>query len=158
MNVVSTLLSHSMCPSHKVGHRNMQKKLNRKETRNKHYCKQHEVSQDSHHGRLEAASRKTRSLDFESPSIWTRSSVFMRRLPSCSLRQTNNTFESKIIILCPSFITACQGFSLGSGQILFSYLVSLMAGLLLHYSAFQFVIRITSPIHFKQIDSNRFDL
>ena len=34
---------------------------------------------------MDAARRKTRSSDFARPSIWTRSSVFMRRLPSCSL-------------------------------------------------------------------------
>ena len=38
----------------------------------------------THQGRLDAASTNTRSLDLASPSIWTRSSVFILRLPSCS--------------------------------------------------------------------------
>mmetsp|Transcript_32491 Transcript_32491/g.85829 ORF Transcript_32491/g.85829 Transcript_32491/m.85829 type:complete len:205 (+) Transcript_32491:596-1210(+) len=36
------------------------------------------------HGRLEAASRKTWSPVLRRPSIWISSSVFIRRLPSCS--------------------------------------------------------------------------
>lgn len=36
-------------------------------------------------GKFDAAKRKTRSSVFANPSIWTRSSVFIRRLPSCSL-------------------------------------------------------------------------
>ena len=38
-------------------------------------------------GKLEAARRKTRSSDLANPSSWTSSSVFIRRLPSCSLKQ-----------------------------------------------------------------------
>ena len=37
-----------------------------------------------YHGKLEAASTKTRSLDLANPSIWTNSSVFILLLPSCS--------------------------------------------------------------------------
>ena len=39
----------------------------------------------THQGMLEAARRKTRSSDLDSPSICTSSSVFILRLPSCSL-------------------------------------------------------------------------
>lgn len=38
----------------------------------------------SYHGRLEAAKTNTRSSERASPSICTRSSVFILRLPSCS--------------------------------------------------------------------------
>lgn len=38
-----------------------------------------------YHGKLEAASTNTRSSDRARPSIWINSSVFILRLPSCSL-------------------------------------------------------------------------
>ena len=62
----------------------------------------------TYHGRLEAAKRKTRSSVFAKPSICTNNSVFIRRLPSCSL----------LIYIIIYLI---------SGGILHSYLLSLMA-------------------------------
>lgn len=43
-------------------------------------------------GRLEAARTNTRSSDVASPSIWINSSVFIRRLPSCSFLDTDIWF------------------------------------------------------------------
>lgn len=45
-----------------------------------------------YHGRLEAARTNTRSSDVASPSIWISSSVFILRLPSCSLLDTDIRF------------------------------------------------------------------
>jgi hypothetical protein len=42
------------------------------------------LQSSTYHGRLEAASTKTRSDDFARPSICTNSSVFILLLPSCS--------------------------------------------------------------------------
>lgn len=53
----------------------------------------------THQGRLEAAKRKTRSSDLARPSIWTRSSVFMRLLPSCSLECAENQLHQKTLMI-----------------------------------------------------------
>ena len=46
-----------------------------------------------YHGRFEAAKRNTKSSDRAKPSICTKSSVFIRLLPSCSLLQIHNQKE-----------------------------------------------------------------
>ena len=47
-----------------------------------------------YHGRFDAANRKTKSSDLESPSICTSNSVFILRLPSCSPLQ-KEWFQSR---------------------------------------------------------------
>ena len=59
-------------------------------------------TKSAYHGKLEAARTKTRSLDFASPSICTSSSVFMRRLPSCSPLYDENNRYCNYFALSPS--------------------------------------------------------
>lgn len=47
-------------------------------------CDSSSVFSPTHQGRFEAARTNTRSLERARPSIWTRSSVFILLLPSCS--------------------------------------------------------------------------
>ena len=49
-----------------------------------------------YHGKLEAASRNTKSSDRARPSICTSSSVFIRLLPSCSLLQKTKNVTKQI--------------------------------------------------------------
>ena len=61
-------------------------------------------------GMLEAARRKTRSSLFAKPSIWTNSSVFIRRLPSCSLRNLEKKKQDSIECFWSTFTIAIVSF------------------------------------------------